>query len=66
MKTYEEWKHCITVLCGIPLTSAYVKERLVALRNPADDKTEKFRQFWGEPHLERVIDCFEQAERELQ
>ena len=66
LKTYEDWKHCITVLCRIPLTSAYVEERIAALRNPADYGTQKFLATWGEPHLERVIGWFEQAGRELQ
>ena len=66
LKTYEDWKHCITVLCRIPLTSAYVEERIAALRNPADFGTQKFLATWGETHLERVIGWFEQAGRELQ
>ena len=66
LKTYEDWKHCITVLCRIPLAPAYVQERLAALRNPADYGTQKFLATWGEAHLERVIGWFEQAERELQ
>ena len=66
LKTYDEWKHCITVLCRIPLTPAYVEERLAALRDPADHRTQKFIATWGEAHLARVIGWFEQAERELQ
>ena len=66
MKTYEDWKHCITVLCRIPLTSAYVEGRLAALRDPSDYGTQKFLAIWGEAHLERVIGWFEQAELELQ
>lgn len=66
MNAYEDWKHCITALCRIPLTPAYVAERLAALRDPADDRTQKFVESWGEAHLERVIGWFEQAERELQ
>ena len=27
LKSYEDWKHCITVLCRIPLTQAYVEQR---------------------------------------
>ena len=66
LKTYDEWKHCITVLCRIPLTLAYVEERLAALRDPADHRTQKLIATWGEAHLARVIGWFEQAERELQ
>ncbi len=66
LKTYDDWKHCITALCGIPLTLPYVEQRLTALRDPADFSTQKFITTWGEDHLARVIGWFEQAERELQ
>ena len=66
LQTYDDWKHCITVLCGIPLTSAYVEDRLAALRDHADHGTQKFIAAWGEAHRERVIGWFEQAEREIQ
>ena len=66
LKTYDDWKHCITVLCRMPLTLDYVEQRLAALRDPADHRTQKFIATWGEAHLARVIGWFEQAERELQ
>ena len=66
LRTYDDWKHCITVLCGVPLTPAYVEERLTALRDPADYGTQRFISTWGEDHLQRVIGWFEQAKRELQ
>ena len=66
LKTYDDWKHCITVLCRIPLTLDYVEQRLAALSDPADNATQKFIATWGEVHHARVIRWFEQAERELQ
>ena len=65
LKTYDDWKHCITVLCGVPLTLAYVEQRLAELRDPSDHRTQKFVAAWGETHLARVIVWFEQAECEL-
>ncbi|MEO1192420.1 MAG: hypothetical protein AAFY02_11730 [Pseudomonadota bacterium] len=65
LKTYADWKHCITVLCGIPLTPAFVEERLTALRDPSDLKTQKFVATWGEAHRLCVIGWFEQAQREM-
>lgn len=62
---YEGWKHCITALCRIPLTPAYVAERLRALRDPADPGTVKFVATWGEAHRVRVLAWFEQAAQEL-
>lgn len=66
LKTYDDWKHCITVLCDIALTRTYVEQRLAALRDPSDHRTQKFVATWGEAHLACVIGWFEQAERELQ
>ena len=66
LKTYDDWKHCITVLCRIPLTPVYIEQRLAELRDPADHGTQKFIAAWGEAHLARIIGWFEQAERELQ
>ena len=66
LETCDDWKHCITVFCRIPLTLAHVEQRLAALRDPADDGTQKFIATWGEAHLAHAIGWFEQAERELQ
>ena len=65
LNTYEDWKHCITVDCGIPLTREYVQQRLAALHDPKDYSRERFVAVWGEEHLTRVIGWFQQAEREL-
>ncbi len=65
LKSYEDWKHCITQLCGIPLTGPYIEQRLAALRNPADNTTQKFVTMWGEDHRLRVIGWFEQAQQEM-
>lgn len=65
LSTYDDWKHCITVLCGIPLTLEYVEQRLAALRNSAEPGTQKFITAWGEAHLSCVTGWFEQAEQEL-
>lgn len=29
--TYEEWHHCITETCGIPLTKSYFEQRKATL-----------------------------------
>ncbi|MEM8572197.1 MAG: hypothetical protein AAGG56_15010 [Pseudomonadota bacterium] len=64
-QTYEEWKHCITVLCNIPLTPSYVQERITALQDKSDHRTQRFIETWGEPHHERTLVWFEQAAAEL-
>ncbi len=65
LKSYEDWKHCITQLCGIPLTGPFIDQRLAALRDPADMMTQKFVEMWGEQHRLRVIGWFEQAQQEM-
>ncbi|MED5389534.1 MAG: hypothetical protein VX793_11815 [Pseudomonadota bacterium] len=37
--SYAEWRHCITDICGLPLTETFVRERLAALDNPNDPMT---------------------------
>ena len=64
--SYEEWKHCITVKCDIPLTPVYVDERLAALTDDRDFHTQKFKSRWGAGHLARTIAWFEQAKKELE
>lgn len=65
LKSYEDWRHCITVLCGIPLTRLYIEQRLAALRDPTDHTTQKFIATWSERHRLRVIGWFEEAQQEL-
>ncbi|MGE0311108.1 MAG: hypothetical protein AB7P21_05740 [Lautropia sp.] len=60
-QTYEQWHHCITVECGIPLTRAFAEERLAVWSNPAADETRRFEQRFGAAHRERVRQWFAQA-----
>ena len=63
-QTYAEWRRCITVDCGIDLTTAFIEERLRALRDPDDSQTAQFAQLYGEGYLEQVIEWFELARSE--
>jgi hypothetical protein len=62
--TYEEWRACITVKCGLTLSSAYCAERLRALRDPADPTTRRFRELYGEARLSQTVAWFQRAEHE--
>ena len=64
-QNYAEWQHCITVECGIPLTAAFVTERLGVWRNQAHQEPRRFRQQYGDDYLRVMIGWFEQAEQEL-
>ena len=63
LKSYEDWKHCTTQLCGVPLTGPYVEQRPNALRDPADHMTQRIIAMRGEQHRLRVIGWFEQAQQ---
>lgn len=64
-QTYEEWKHCITVKCQIPLTSTFIAERIKALSDAQEPVTARFVKLYGDPHRVRTLRWFEQARREL-
>ena len=62
---YEQWRHCIAVKCGIPLTADYVARRLAVLTDKQAKETTRFRTLYGDGHWRAVIGWFEQAEQEL-
>ena len=51
LSSYDEWKKCITVDCGIPLTANYIDERIAELNNADNPNTKKFINTWGIAHL---------------
>lgn len=62
-QSYAEWRHALTVRCGIRLTPEYARERLAALRDPSVPTTQDFLKKYGEAYLQQVIRWFQQAER---
>ena len=65
-RTYDEWKYCITVKCGIALTQDYINERLRALSTTNDHATAKFVEMWGSEHYQKTVSQFEQAASEFE
>ena len=65
LESYDDWKHCITVTCDIPLTPGYIETRLRELRDTKAHHTERFIAVWGEAHRRKVIGWFEQAQAEF-
>ncbi|MEM6382568.1 MAG: hypothetical protein AAF739_07840 [Pseudomonadota bacterium] len=63
--TYDEWQHCITVKCKIPLTADYVAERIEALQDMNDYHTQRFIERWGEAHHSRTLGWFREASKQL-
>lgn len=64
-QTFEEWRHCITVQCGIPLTPDYVAARIAALEDRDDFQTGKFIARWGAAHHARTLGWFREAQAGL-
>ena len=64
-RTYDQWRHCITVDCGIALTPKYIEQRLRALSDMRDDGTRRFIALYGRDHHAAVLGWFEQAAQAL-
>ena len=64
-ENYEQWRHCITVECGIPLTAEFVARRLAVWRDSDAEETKRFVKCYGDAYLGAVVGWFEQAEREV-
>lgn len=60
-ETYDQWRHCIEVTCGIPLTPAFIAARLEALADDHDPHTRRFVEQWGDAHRRRVLGWLETA-----
>ncbi|MGH1540242.1 MAG: hypothetical protein ACRBHB_07455 [Arenicella sp.] len=63
--TYDEWYHCITVICQQELNSLYIEERIKALNSSSDYMTQKFIQLYGEQQRIKTLTWFEQAKNKL-
>lgn len=64
-KNYEEWRHCITVICQQELTLPYIEMRIERLNLSTDHMTQQFAQLYGEPQRIKTLEWFEQAKATL-
>lgn len=64
-KSYEEWRHCITVVCQQELTLPYIDMRLKALNSSSDYMTQKFVELYGEQQRVKTLGWFEKAKQAL-
>lgn len=60
-QSFEAWRHCITVDCGIALTPAFAKTRLTVYLNPDHPETKDFARRYGEQHLRNIISWLQQV-----
>lgn len=63
--SYEEWRHCIQVHCRIPLTRAFVAQRLRELDDHAVYSTEQLIRRYGEAHVAQLRHWFQRASEEF-
>lgn len=63
-RNFDEWKHCITVECGLELTPDYIEQRIEALQTPNDHYTQQFTRLYGEQYLQQVLTWFTQAKNQ--
>lgn len=63
-QTYAQWRHCIEVECGIPLTAAFIRDRLDALGDEEAEESQRFRRLYGDAHWHRVLDWFARSAQE--
>lgn len=60
-KDFQEWRYCIEVLCGTPLTQKYVEQRRAELASLDSKLDRRFVELYGKDHLVRVRGWFEKV-----
>ena len=63
-RTYAQWRHCITVECGILLSADFIAQRLAVWRNLQLEETLRFRRLYGDAHWQAVQRWLVQAAQE--
>jgi len=63
--TFEQWKNCIVNDCKIKLTKDFIAGRLKVYRAKNHPETKKFKELYGEQHLNDIIHWFERSSREV-
>jgi hypothetical protein len=63
--SYQDWKNCIEVKCGISLTIAFVEERLSVFKDESNAEKKRFAEFYGESHCMQIASWFEQSKNEI-
>ena len=62
---YDEWRHCITVECGLELTPQFIEQRIDAMNNENEHYTRQFIRLYGRDYHQIVLGWFEQAKETL-
>ena len=57
-ESYEQWRHCIIVECGLKLTADFIEERIKSLQDTSVHYTQQFIKLYGEEHHQKVLGWF--------
>jgi len=60
-QNYEQWHHCITVECGLSLTTEFIDERIMSMQDKNTFRTKQFVQLYGSQYHQQVLAWFHQA-----
>lgn len=63
-QNFDEWRHCIEVLCRTPLTKSFVDNRIQQLTNLKGKLDRRFVEMYGEEHRVQVLAWYEQVQEE--
>lgn len=63
-QSFSEWREARSGRCGMRLTPEYARQRIAALRNPAEHSVAEFVKDYGGAYLPQLISWFEPAARE--
>lgn len=61
-QTFEEWRHCIVVECGLELTAEFIDKRITCLQKTSEYHTQEFIRLYGQQHHQRVLSWFSQVQ----
>lgn len=62
--SFESWKHCVAVKCGIKLTAEYIEQRIQELKDQGHEHTRQFISLYGQDHYHNVLSWFERSKLE--
>lgn len=63
-QSLKEWRYCIEVLCGTPLTESFVESRIRQLTQLEDKLDRRFLELYGEEHRQQVLTWYRQVQSE--
>lgn len=59
-QTFNDWKNCISIDCGIALTKEFAQRRLFIYSDLENLETKKFVSLYGQLHLNNITQWLKQ------